>query len=260
MTWARRQDGAGRGARRSRAVRAMLGVLCLGLVGGSVSRAAAQDADVPDNPFAEEGEGAPPSQDEAAPEAEAPEAEDEAAAAPAEGEGGDEEAAPSPFAELDPLARELAEVMDEIVQLRSTVEVLGRQLFATRLRVMARREGDEVDLEELVVELDGAPVFRGDGTKVGDGEPVELFEGFAAPGPHRLTLRYRMRARADDSYRYERAETYRFVVPREALTEVVVELEDDSDVAEDFADDGDGEFDVRTRLHVERLELEDAER
>ncbi len=219
----------------------------------------AQPGEVPQNPFAEGGD----EEAETAP-SEPAESEETTEAASPEGSessrGGEEASGPSVFSDLDPLAKELAEIMDEIVQLRSALEVLGRQLFSTRVRIAARREGDEVDLEELVVELDGAPVFRGGSEQVGDGEPSELFSGFAAPGPHRLTLRYRVRARADDAFRYERVETYRFVVPKGALTDVLVELEDDSDIADEFPEDGEGAFDVRSSLRVERRPLEEASR
>ncbi len=232
-------------------------LVLLGLLLWGPGSAWAQEASVPDNPFAE-GDESDASTGEPQADEERPAAEE--ASRPSTEEGAGEDGVASSFAALDPLTKELAEIMDEIVQLRSTIEVLGRQLFATRLRISARREGDAVALEEFTVELDGAPVFRGGSDEVGDGEPSELFTGFAAPGPHRLTLRYRMRATADEAFRYERSETYRFVVPKGALTDVVVELEDDSDIAEEFPEDGEGAFEVRSTLHVERRPLEEVAR
>ncbi len=83
----------------------------------------------------------------------------------------------------------------------------------------------------------------------------EVFEGFAAPGPHDLTVELEQRARANESYRYTQTDRYRFLVTESKLTEITLVLDDDSDIAEDFEDDGEGEYDVRTRLRIATREL-----
>ena len=164
------------------------------------------------------------------------------------------EAAP----DLTPLRAEYTSLVDDIVQLRSRVAVVGQQLFRTKVRVTVHnRAGDGQTLERVVMSLDGASIFRGDAAAVGGDDGRKVFEGFAAPGPHQVTVEVEQRSRANDAYRYTIRDTYRFEVLRDRVTEVTVVLDDDSEIAEDFPDDGEGEYDVRTRVRVATRELED---
>ena len=159
--------------------------------------------------------------------------------------------------DLGPLRAELASLMDELVQTRSRIAVLGEHLFQTKVSIrVENRAGDQV-LSNFALRLDGAPVFQADGD-VGE-EGRQAFEGFAAPGPHELTIEAEQRARADDEYRYVQRDRYRFQVVQGKLTEIVITLDDHSDVAEDFADDGEGEYDVRTRVRIATRELRQTE-
>ena len=118
------------------------------------------------------------------------------------------------------------------------------------------RAGDDQALESVLLSLDGASIFRGESSAIGDEDGRRVFEGFAAPGPHQLTVEVEQRSRTNDQYRYTIRDTYRFEVVRNRVTEVTVVLDDDSGIAEDFADDGEGEYDVRTRVRVATRELE----
>lgn len=168
-------------------------------------------------------------------------------------------AEPEPeLVDLGPLREEFTSVMDDLVQVRSRIAVLGRQLFQTKVRVRVQdRAGDDQDLIVLALRLDGAPIFRGDPSTV-NSDVSQVFEGFAAPGPHVLTVETEQRARENDEYRYTTADTYRFEVVRGKATELTLVLDDSSDIATDFPDDGEGEYDVRVRLRVATRELSDA--
>ena len=162
----------------------------------------------------------------------------------------------APLEDLSPLRSDLATLMDELVQVRSRIAVLGRQLFETQVRLrVENRAGDDQIVARLVLRLDGDPVHRGEEDPGGEGR--QLHQGFAAPGPHELTVEVEMRSRADDEYRYSTTSRFRFQVVRGKLTEVIVTLDDDSDIAEDFADDGEGEYDVNVRVRVATRELAD---
>ncbi|MEM1414907.1 MAG: hypothetical protein AAGH15_08400 [Myxococcota bacterium] len=164
--------------------------------------------------------------------------------------------APDPDAppDLGALEADFATLMDELVQTRSRIAVLGNQLFRTKLRVRVENRADEQILGRLVIRVDGAPVFE-TGDDVGE-DGRQVFEGFAAPGPHELTLEVEQRARAGGEYRYTLRDTFRFEVVGERLTEVILVLDDRSDIAEDFEDDGEGEYAVRTRVRVATRDLE----
>ena len=166
------------------------------------------------------------------------------------------DAEPEPdFVDLGPLRDEFTAVMDDLVQVRSRIAVLGRQLFQTKVRVRVQdRASDDQDLVSIALRLDGAPIFSGDPSSV-NGDVRQIFEGFAAPGPHLLTVETEQRARANDDYRYTQSDTYRFQVVRGKATELTLTLDDSSNIADDFPDDGEGEYDIRMRLRVATREL-----
>jgi hypothetical protein len=160
--------------------------------------------------------------------------------------------------DVAPVRAELEALMNELVETRSRIAVLGRQLFETRVRVRVQdRTGDAQILDSLDLRLDGAPVFDASRDLEGIDDGRQVFDGFAAPGPHVLLVSIEQRARADEEYRYTQNDTFRFQVVRGKLTEVTIVLSDRSDIAEEFADDGEGEFDVRTRVRVATRELGD---
>lgn len=157
---------------------------------------------------------------------------------------------PTSLPDLEPLRAELATLMDELVQARSRVAVLGRQLFQIKVRVRVDNRSRDQVLRNLVLRLDGDPVHRTESDPGRDGAP--LFEGFAAPGPHDLTVEVEQRARDNESYRSIQRDQFRFEVTQGKLTDIVIRLDDRSDIA----DDGEGEYDVRMRIRVRTRDLE----
>jgi hypothetical protein len=177
------------------------------------------------------------------------------APAPAAAPAGDPSA--SERAELAALQAELAAVMDDLVQARTRVAVLGKSLFKTRVRVkLDNRAAPEQQAARVELWLDGAPIFSGDGAALRDPERV-LWEGFTAPGAHVLTLEVEQRAQDDDTYRYTLRDSFRVVVVRERRTDLRLVLDDDSDMAEDFPDDREGSYELQTRLEARAVEPND---
>ncbi len=189
----------------------------------------------------------------AAPAAEAPaEPTPEPAPAPAA-----EEAAPPP-SQVDALQTELSALMDELVQARTRASLIGKTLFKTQVRVFVQNlAGDDAILAKIVLKLDGAPIFRGDAAAIRGDEERRVFEGFIAPGPHVLTAEIEQSSRDDSAYGYELRESYRFQTIRDKRNELRLVLRDDSDVASEFPDDQDGEYDVRTKLRVQTKDPSD---
>jgi hypothetical protein len=160
-----------------------------------------------------------------------------------------------PDPEVASLQQELAQVMDDLVQARARVALLGKSLFKTRVRVrLDNRAADSQTAVRIALFLDGAPIWTGDGAALRDPKQ-NLFDGVAAPGPHVLGLEIEQRARGDDAYRYTLRDNYHFNVLRERRTDLTLILDDDSDIAEDFKDDDEGEYDVRTKLEVHAAAL-----
>jgi hypothetical protein len=142
-----------------------------------------------------------------------------------------------------------------LVKARARVAIVGKALFKTKVRiVLQNRAGDAQTLERILLRLDGAPIYRKDGgAGLEDGQQV--FEGFATPGPHALDMEADQRSRANDGFGYTLRETFRFAVQKDRLTEITIVLDDDSDMAEDFPEDGEGEYDLRTRVTAATYEL-----
>jgi hypothetical protein len=141
--------------------------------------------------------------------------------------------------------------MDDMVNARQLVATLGEELFQTRVVITVQdRAGDDQTLATFALELDGAPVFHTDGEIEGGSEGRQVYEGALAPGPHVLTVASEQRAREDAEYRYVQRDTYRFIVVRDRRTEIGIVLEDDSDIARQFPHDGEGRYDVHTRVRV----------
>jgi hypothetical protein len=162
-----------------------------------------------------------------------------------------------PTEDLAALQAELAQVMDDLVQARARVALLGKSLWKTRVRVRVdNRAAPDQIAARAALYLDGAPIWSGDGAQLRDPERV-LFDGFAAPGPHVLTLEIAQRSRDDEAFRYDLRESYRFQAPRERRTDLRLVIDDDSDMAEDFPDDEEGSYEVQTRLEARAVALDD---
>jgi hypothetical protein len=172
---------------------------------------------------------------------------------------GDDEGAPEDLSfgpDISPIRTTFSEIMDELVQLRLRTATLGEQLFHTKLRVVVQnRAGGDNTLHRIRLTLDGAPIFNAGVGEFSGEDGREVWQGFAAPGPHVIGVEVEQRQRSDEEFRYTMRDTYRFSVLRERLTEVEIVLDDDSDIGEDFEDDEEGEFDVRTRFRVATREL-----
>jgi hypothetical protein len=159
--------------------------------------------------------------------------------------------------DLAPLRADYTTLMDDMVAARQLVATLGEELFRTRVAITVQdRAGDRQTLASFALELDGSPVFHVEGEIEGGGEGRQVYEGALAPGPHVLTVATEQRARENPEYRYVQRDTYRFVVVRDRRTELTLVLEDDSDIAQHFQSDGEGRYDVHTRVRVATRALE----
>lgn len=185
-----------------------------------------------------------------------------APAAPAPDAPAQPEPPPAPPADaagaeqLSSLQTELHALMDELVQARTRASLIGKTLFKTQVRVHVQNlAGDDTILAKIVLKLDGAPIFRGDGDAIRGDEERQVFEGFLAPGPHVFTAEVEQTSRDDSAYGYNLRESYKFQAIRDKRNELRLILRDDSDVASEFPDDQEGEYDIRTQLRVEAKEL-----
>jgi len=158
--------------------------------------------------------------------------------------------------QLASLQVELNTLMDDLVQARTRAALIGKTLFKTLIRVHVQNlVGDDTALAKIVLKLDGAPIFRGDGASMRGDEERQVFEGFVAPGPHVLSAELEQNSRNDQAYGYTLRESYKFQALRDKRNELSLTLRDSSDMASEFPDDQDGEYDIRMRLRARTREL-----
>jgi hypothetical protein len=198
-------------------------------------------------PPAAEGGSEPPAAPEPAPAPPAP------SAKPAEPAPQPQAASPEPApaaadsGKLASLRSDVAGLVDELVEARSRAALLGQTLFKTQLRVKIQNlAAPDPVLGKLVLKLDGAPIFRGDGAALSGDDARQVFQGFVAPGAHVLAAELEQSSRDDAKFGYALHETYRFQAVRDKRSELTLIVDDDSDVPAD----GDGEYDVRIKLRV----------
>lgn len=237
-----------------RSTATVLAALVLGLAPGSASAQRAPRSTEPTSTPAETGAAEGAAAGAEAPSADAPtEAHGDAPEEPAQVlPPGDDLPAPE---DLSPLREELEAVMNDLVEARARVAVIGRQLFDTRVVVRVRdRAGRDHVITRFALRLDGVPIYQG-GSDLRGRDSAKVFEGFAAPGPHLLTVDMERRARANEAFGYTQSDTYRVMVVQGMRTEIALILDDDSDMAEGFSDGTEGRYDVRLRMRVTAREL-----
>lgn len=140
-------------------------------------------------------------------------------------------------------------LLGEIAALRSRVASLTTTLFASKLRVIVQTDGDDARISKFVTTLDDGVVFSAPDRFQADDERT-IYEHAVAPGHHVIGIeieRYDARGR---EYQTHQASKFTVVVPEGKTLEVTVELEDDSDMAEDFPDDQDGVYELNTKLRA----------
>jgi hypothetical protein len=175
-----------------------------------------------------------------------------AAEAPTEAPAPAPEPAPAPAGpDVSALEKELATVLDELTQARARASLLVKSLFKTQVEVWVARRADEQRMERLVLKLDGIPVHDSNGSAVAR-EEARLFAGHAAPGQHELTVMVVEVSPRNGSYGYTREERFRFEIKKDTNTRIELLLRDDSDMAEELPEDDEGEYQVKTRVRIER--------
>lgn len=200
---------------------------------------------------------APAPVESAAPEAAAPNGDPELGAPPKPSEGDASTKlspltpTPEEFAKGPPPAApaDLDRLLGDIAALRSRVSALTTTLFKSKLRVVIETRGDDARVEGLGVTLDDGVVFAAPERFSAEDERI-VYEHAVAPGQHVIGVdveRYDARLR---QYRTWQTSRFSIVVPESQLVEAKFTIDDRSDMASDFPEDKDGEYDLRVRLRA----------
>jgi hypothetical protein len=149
------------------------------------------------------------------------------------------------------LSAELSSVLDELTQARARASVLVKSLFRTQVEIWVARRADDQRMARIQLKLDGVPVHDSSGSAVARDE-ARLFAGHAAPGVHELTILVSEASPRNATYTYTREERFRFEIKKDTDTRIEILVRDDSDMAEELPEDDEGEYQVQTRVRIER--------
>lgn len=144
---------------------------------------------------------------------------------------------------------EYDKLLGDIAALRSRVAALTTTLFASKLRVVVETRGDDARLASFHVTLDDGVVFAAPDRFVAEDERV-VYEHAVAPGHHVVGLEIERFDARNKQFRTWQSSRFSVVVPENKLVDTHLIVIDDSDMAEDFPDDADGEYDLRVKLRA----------
>ena len=145
------------------------------------------------------------------------------------------------------------QLLGDIASLRSRVSALTTTLYASKLKVLVETDGDDARIDSLMVTLDGGVVYRAPARFSAEDEKV-IYEHGVAPGHHVIGVEIERTDARGRAYKTWQTSRFSVVVPEKKRLEAHFTIEDDSDMAEDFPDDQDGEYDLRVRLRARVIE------
>lgn len=158
-----------------------------------------------------------------------------------------------PRTEPVPGAPNLDALMSRVAALRSRIAALTATLFSSKLRIELRAAGDSVRLEALRVSLDGGVLYTAPAQTFFERAEV-IYEHAVAPGPHVLGIEVERRDLRQPQFSTWQLSRFVVVVPEQRTLWTRVELDDESSMGEDFAEDEAGQYELRVRLEAEVVE------
>jgi hypothetical protein len=148
-----------------------------------------------------------------------------------------------------PPPAEYDRLLGDIAALRSRVAALTTTLFKSKLRVIVETDGDDARITKFVVTLDDGVVYVAPDRFAAEDEKI-VYEHAVAPGHHVLGVEIERVDGRNREYKTWQNSKLSIVVPESKTLESLVKLEDDSDMAVDFPDDQDGEYELNVKLRA----------
>ena len=148
---------------------------------------------------------------------------------------------------------EYDKLLGDIAALRSRVAALTTTLFASKLRVVVETRGDDARLASFNITLDDGVVFAAPERFTAEDERT-VYEHAVAPGHHVVGVELERYDARNKAYRTWQSSRFSVIIPESKLVDTHLVIVDDSDMAEDFPDDADGEYDLRVKLRARVVE------
>jgi hypothetical protein len=145
---------------------------------------------------------------------------------------------------------ELDALMSRVAALRTRIAALSATLFSSKLRIELRSAGDGVRLKTLRVSVDGGVVYTAPAQAFFD-QPQIVYEHAVAAGPHVVGVEVERQDAQQPQFSTWQSSRFVVSVPEKRLLWTRLELEDESSMGEDFAEDEAGRYELSVRLEVE---------
>ena len=144
---------------------------------------------------------------------------------------------------------EYDKLLGDIAALRSRVAALTTTLFASKLRVVVETKGDDARLASFNITLDDGVVFAAPERFSAEDERT-VYEHAVAPGHHVVGVEIERYDARNKEYRTWQSSRFSVVIPESQVVDAHLKIIDDSDMADDFPSDQDGEYDLRVKLRA----------
>lgn len=148
---------------------------------------------------------------------------------------------------------ELDALMSRVAALRTRIAALGASLFSSKLRIELRARGESVRLKTLRVSVDGGVVYSAPPGASFE-QPQIVFEHAVAAGPHVVSVEAERQDARLPQFSTWQASRFVVSVPEKRLLWTRLELEGESSLGEDFAEDEAGHYELAVRLEVDAAE------
>jgi hypothetical protein len=145
---------------------------------------------------------------------------------------------------------QLDALLSRVAALRSRIAALTSALFSSKLRIEVRAAGDGVQLQALIVSLDGGVVYTAP-ARSGFEQPEVIYDHAVAPGPHVVSIEVERRDALNPQFSTWQESRFVVLVPEKKSLWTRLELDDESDMAEDFAEEDEGQYELRVKLVAE---------
>ncbi len=153
--------------------------------------------------------------------------------------------------DIDELRERYLELRDRLFESQARAQAVASALYSTELRVHLDFPSDRfVSPTGATIRLNGATIYEDSTGDIAD-DRAPRFEGFVAPGPHRLTVA--VKATHDDDPRFETASEHTFTVvaPRGKRVTVRAEAGDDGDIGYEWDRSQSGSYELALDVEVD---------
>jgi hypothetical protein len=159
--------------------------------------------------------------------------------------------------DLEALANEYHALRDDLFRSRAKAEMVGKQLYKTRLVATFQYKAQRAwPLKKVLLKLDDQPIADQDSPNAAD-EPIKIFEGFVAPGRHKLLLRVECGATGDPNQSYSAESSFIVEAVDGKQARVKLSVDETGDGPQSLAKKKEGSFDVRLRGDVVSMKLDE---